>query len=140
MAIVVCKGTKLQHSISSVLTDLAQIIGMDLPEAETETFESDTLDNSDAGIPYTPTGRSEGGSMSCELFLDPALAGHQELTDDIADPANRLPKDMKIIFANAGATEWPFSAAGVGLGGTVALADGLKANASFKLSKIPTYP
>jgi len=140
MAKVVGKGTVLQEEISSVFTAVAQIISIDLPEGETETVEADTLDESGAGIPYEETGRTEGGSLSGEMYLDPALAGHQQFTDKLNDPLTNLPTNYKVIFADSGTTEWPFAAAGVSLGGQIVVNDLVKANFSLKLDKIVTYP
>lgn len=137
MAIVKCKGTTLQQKLSSVYTTVAQIISMDLPEAQSETFEADYLDNASAGIPYEPTGRTEGGSCSGELFYDPALAGHKALTELLRVPQA---EDWKIVFADTGASSWTFAGAGFSFGGTVALNDGLKGSFSIKLNGIPTYP
>ncbi|MCH7700664.1 MAG: hypothetical protein IID37_03150 [Planctomycetes bacterium] len=88
MSKVIGKGTVLQESIATVFTAIAQIISLDLPEAETETVEADTLDNANAGIPYEATGRTEGGSVSGELYFDPTLAGHQQFTDHLLDELN----------------------------------------------------
>jgi hypothetical protein len=137
MAQLKCKGTKLQQSIASVLTDVAQIISLDLPEMEAETYEADTLDNALAGIPYAPTGRTEGGKCSGELFLDPALAGHKALIALLTTPALC---NWAIKFADAGTTTWPFSGAGLSLGGTVALKEGLKGKFGIKLNGLPTFP
>lgn len=137
MAKIKCKGTSLSQTISAAYVAVAQIIDLELPTAESETFESDTLDNTDAGIPYDPTGRSEGGSCSGNLFYDPALAGHKNLTELIRVPAKET---WKITFADTGSSTWTFSGAGFSLGGAVALNDGLKANFSIKLDGIPTYP
>jgi hypothetical protein len=137
MAIIISKGTKLQLSVASVYTDIAQILSLELPEMESETFESDTLDNANAGIPYTATGRTEGGKISGELFLDPALSIHKTLLGLLKTPAESL---WKIIFANTGATAWPFTGAGFSLGGSVALKEGLKAKFGIKLSGLPTFP
>ena len=135
MAKLKCKGTALQQKIATVFVAVAQIISLDKDEMASETYESDTLDNADAGIPYDATGRSEGGNLSGELFLDPALAGHKVLTALIAYPQE---EDWKLIFTNA--VEWPFKGAGFGMGATVALNDGLKAAFTIKLSKLPTFP
>ena len=137
MAFVKCKGTAIQQEISSVYTTVAQVIGLDLPEAESETYEADTLDNAGAGIPYKPTGRSEGGSCSGELFYDPALTGHKSLTELIRAPAA---ENWKINFVDTGTSTWTFAGAGFSMGGTVALNDGLKASFGIKLDGIPTYP
>lgn len=137
MAKIKCKGTALQQTISSTFVAVAQIVSLDKDNMESETYEADTLDNTDAGIPYAQTGRSEGGSLSGELFFDPALAGHQRLTALLTYPQEEA---WKLIFADAGLTEWPFTGAGFGLGVAVALNDGLKAPFSIKLSKLPTFP
>jgi hypothetical protein len=136
MAVIKSKGTVLKQEISTVLTAVAQVISWEHSGAESETFEKDTLDNTSAGIPYGQTGRSEGGSFSFELFFDPALAGHQAITDLVITPAEC---DWELTFADTGTTQWPFTGAGVGFGVTVALADGLKASVSVKLSGICDY-
>lgn len=137
MAKVKCKGTALAQEISSAYVTVAQVISLELPTAESETYEADTLDNTNAGIPYEPTGRTEGGSCSGELFYDPALDGHKDLTELLRAPAA---ENWKITFADTGASTWTFAGAGFSMGGTVALNDGLKANFSIKLNGIPTYP
>lgn len=137
MAKVICKGTVLQQDISSTLTAVAQIISLTLPDMESETTEVDTLDNTDAGIPYLSTERTEGGSVSGELFLDPALASHKAMLSLLDTPTET---DWNIIFADTGATEWAFTGAGFGFGGAVALPEALKGTFSIKLSGLPTFP
>ena len=137
MAHVICKGTALQQLIGTVYTAIAQLISLDLPEAESETYEKDTLDNTDAGIPYGATGRSEGGSLGFELFYDPALAGHQAVLALITTPTE---ESWKLVFVDGGTSEWAITGAGISFGGTVALNDGLKGSGSIKLSGLPTYP
>lgn len=130
-----CKGTILQQQLATTYTAVAQIISLDLPDMESETYEADTLDNTDAGIPYESTGRTEPGSLSGELFYDPALAGHQALLALLTTPADEL---WKIIFVDT--EEWTFTGAGFSFGGTVALNDGLKGSFGIKLDGLPTFP
>lgn len=137
MAKVKCKGTVLKMDISESLTAVAQVISLTLPDMESETTEVDTLDNTDAGIPYLSTGRTEGGSTSGELFLDPALAGHKAMLDLLETPAET---DWSFTFADTGATEWLFAGAGFGFGGAVALPEALKGTFSIKLTGLPTFP
>jgi len=143
MALVKCKGTSLAQEVGTVSTVIAQIISLDLPDFEAETYEADTLDNTDPGIPYEPTNRVEGGAIGGELFFDPALAGHQALLAILGDPSTLMssdanPEEMILTFADTGATAWTFTIAGFSFGGTVALNDGLKGTFSAKLNKIPT--
>ena len=137
MAKVKCKGTVLNQTIATVLTAIAQVISLDGPGMESETYEADTLDNSDAGIPYKPTGRSEGGSLGFDVFFDPALAGHLNLLDLLTRPATET---WQIIFADSGTSEWDFDSAGLSFSPTVALGDGLKASCSLKLDGLPSFP
>lgn len=137
MAKVKCKGSVLQQDISSTLTAVAQVISLTLPDMEAETTEVDTFDNTDAGIPYMGTGRTEGGSVTGELFLDPALAGHKAMLDLLETPVET---DWALIFADSGTTTWLFTGAGFGFGGAIALPDALKATFSIKLTGLPTFP
>jgi hypothetical protein len=141
MAYIIGKGTKLQIEISSVLTDTAQLISIDLPEHAAETFENDTLDNSGVGIPHKATGRVEGGSVGFEGFLDPVLASFQALTDLVNTPILATTGDgANIKFADAATTSWAFQMAGITIGGTVVLNDGVKFSGSIKLNGVVTFP
>ena len=135
MTILKCKGTKLQSEVATVLTDIAQLLSIEGPDSEVESFEADTLDNADAGIPMKPTGRVGGGSVSFEMFLDPALAGHQALLAKITTPVS---DSWSLIFSDT--TAWPFEGIFKSLSPTVDLADGLKASGSVELDGIVTYP
>lgn len=137
MTKVVSKGTVLQQEISSVFTAVAQVISIDQSGAESETFESTTLDTSGAGKEYAQTGYTEGGSLSFELFYDPALAGHQAISDLLTTPADQ---NWKVIFADTGSTEYPFTSAGVGMDFSVAMNDGLKATVNCKIDGLGTWP
>jgi hypothetical protein len=137
MAICKCKGAALKQTIATVLTAVAQIISLDGPEQEAESFEADTLDNADAGIPYKPTGRTEGGSLSGEMFFDPALLGHQHMLDLLTDPQSEA---WTLTFADTAGTIWPFNGAGLSFSPTQALPDGLKASFSIKLDGMVTLP
>lgn len=137
MTKIVSKGTVISQTVGAGLVPVAQVISMSQTGAAGETFECDTLDNALAEIPYQSTGRSEGGSVSGELFLDPALASHQYITDDITTPPTTRP--WSVTYADTATTEWTFDVAGVGLDVTVALADGLKASFDLKLSGLPDY-
>jgi hypothetical protein len=136
MAIVKCKGTKLQHTVSASLVDIAQILSIEHSGSGSETFESTTLDG---GVykTFAPTGYSNPGQVSMELFFDPALIGHQAITDLIAAPATNA---MKIIYADTGATNQSFTSAGVEFGATVAMDDGLKASVTYTVTGDPGWP
>lgn len=138
MAFVVGKGTVFSLEVSTVATAIGQVISIDLPEHEAETFEADTLDNSNPGIPYKSTERVEGGSVGIEGFLDPALSSFQIITDRLNDAS--APEGGSVTFADSGTTAWAFETAGTSLGGSVVTNDGVKFNASFKLDGSITFP
>lgn len=137
MAKIKCKGTKLQQELAMTLTDVAQVISLEKSGAESETYDSTTLDTSGAGKEYDPTGYTEGGTVAAELFYDPALAGHQAMTDLLTTPAKQ---NWNMIFADAAPTSYPFVGAGVGFDVAVDMNDGLKGSLSIKLDKIGTWP
>lgn len=137
MAKCKCKGTVLQQEIATVLTAVAQLIDLSISGMKSETYEADTLDNEGAGILREPTGRTAPGSLSGNLFLDPALSGHQSLLDLLTTPALQ---DWAIQFADTGTTTWPFTGAGFEMGVTVAMSDGLKASFGIELADLPTFP
>lgn len=136
MAKVIGKGTKLQHTISMSLADIAQLLSIEHSGSESLTYDSTTLDG---GVhkTYDPTGYSEPGTVSGELFYDPALAGHQAITDIIASPADNA---MKIIYADSANTEQAFTAAGVAFGATVAMEDGVRGSFSYQVDGDPGWP
>lgn len=138
MAKIPGKGAVFELEVSTVLTAIAQLISIDLPEHEAETYEADTLDNTNPGIPHKPTGRVEGGSVGIEGFLDPVGSSFQVVTDRLNDPD--APEGGAITFADAATTTWTFETAGTTLGGSVVLNDGVKFNASFKLDGSITFP
>ena len=137
MSKIIGKGTVLQQTVASSFVAIAQIISLDGPGMESETFEADTLDNANAGIPHMSTGRTEGGSVSGELFLDPALQGHNNLEYLLDNPGSEA---WKIIWADTGTTEWPFTGVGFSLSPAVVLNDGVKASFSIKLDGLPMFP
>lgn len=137
MAIVPGKGTVLQQEISMSYTAVAQLTSISRSGTESETFESTTLDTANAGKTYAQTGYSEGGSYEIEGFMDPALAGHQAITDLITTPADQ---DWKVIYADTGTTEESFTSAGVGVDMDAQMDDGLKFSASLKVDGLPTFP
>jgi hypothetical protein len=138
MAKVRSKGTAWAVSIASVFTVIGQALSIDKDEMKSEDYESDTLDNADAGIPYDLTGRSEGGSISAELFFDPLLACHTYMLGLITTPAK---SNHQLTFANSSLTVWTFSAASVSFTGPkFALKEGVKATVKVKLDGLPTFP
>lgn len=143
MALVATKGTSLEICVAGgTLAAVAQVISIDVSGAVTETYEARTLDQNGPSIVKKPTGYSEPGSVSAEIFLDPGLAGHQVISDVITSPSIPALEDYlvdgSITFADSSA--WTFSVSGIGLDATVAMNDGLKGTLNMDLAEIITYP
>ncbi len=136
MAKVKVKGTVIRQTIATVLTAVAQITEFSHDGAESETFDATTIDTSGAGKEYLQTGYSEGGNFSFSVFYDPALAGHQAITDLVTTPAACV---WEVEFADTGTTNCGFTSAGVGFGFTGAMNDGLKADVNLKLTGLLSY-
>ena len=136
MAKIKGKGTVIQHTISAALTAIAQCLSIEHSGSASQTFDSTTLDGS-VYKTYDQTGYSEPGEVSVELFYDPALAGHQFITDLIAAPADNA---MKIIYADGANTQQSFTASGVEFGMSVAMDDGVKGNVTYTVDGDPGWP
>lgn len=144
MAKLKVKGTVIEQATGTTYTAIAQVTGFNISGIETETYDSRTLDGT-AGVEYDPTGYVEGGSVTFDLLYDPALAGHQAITD-LAVAAHMttsgLPNDVnwKVKFANTSSTELTFVSSGIGVDITGEASDGLRANITLKCDGCPVLP
>jgi hypothetical protein len=130
------KATIFKMTISMSLTAVAQLTDLELSGCEAETYDSTTLDG---GVykTYDHTGYSEPGEASFGLFYDPALSGHQFITDQIDTPADNA---CQITYANSGSTTQAFTGAGWKFAVNVAMNDGLKATAGCKIDGAAGWP
>ena len=142
MALIKAKGTTLNLGIAGASAAVGQVISLELPEMEVETFEADTLDNTNAGIPYKASGRIEGGSVSGELFLDPMVSSTAIKSFLISGAGNLSPaaaSNTATIVLGNGTTTFTFATAGMSLGGTVSLGEAIKGKFSAKLDGIGVW-
>jgi len=144
MAKLKVKGTIIEQSSGTTYTAVAQVTGFSISGIETETYDSRTLDGT-AGVEYDPTGYVEGGSVTFDLLYDPALGGHQAITD-LAVAAhlttNGLPNDVnwKVKFANTASTELTFVSSGISVDITGDATDGLRSSITLKCDGCPVLP
>lgn len=143
MAKIPSKGTALKVDIATVYTTVAQVISLNGPDAEVQTFNGTSLDGG-VGMPKIPTGYVDGGTVSGELFFDPVAATHQQLTDDITNPIRssgaELDRGYKLVWPDSAATEWAFDGVVKRFGPSATLQDGLKASFAVEVNGIVTYP
>jgi len=134
MAKVASKGTVLSIDIATTLTAVAQLTDVSYSGLESETYDCTTLDSGvfkELGL----TGYSEPGELSFSGFYDTANAGHQNLGDLIATPAEA---SAQITFSDSGVIS--FETAGMSLEITAAMADGVKFSATAKATGAVTLP
>lgn len=137
MAKIKVKGTVLQVEIASVFTAVGQIVSLDLGKKESETSETDTIDDATASIEMSNTGRAKQDDTSCEIFYDPDSAAHQFLTDSIDAPA-AFPINGKVILATT--DEVTFIAEGFGMGLKFAKGDFVKAPLTIQHAGLCVWP
>lgn len=77
MTVYAGRTTVLQVTISSSLTTIAGVRGVEFDPGEVETMEVDDL--SDDYVDLDVTGRAGGGSVTADAFWDPANAQMQAL-------------------------------------------------------------
>ena len=135
MTQIVGKGSKIQLSISSVFTDIAQVLDINPPHPKVEHFKTTDL-SSGVGHTYLPTGYVEGGECTFEIFYDMATATHTALLALITTPAV---SSWKVIFANAGTTTWSFSGILESFEPKVAMDGGVKASIKIKVTSTVSF-
>jgi hypothetical protein len=128
------KGTVLQQTISSTLTDIAQLTDIDLSGEGTSGWDSTTLDG---GVYETEdlTGYANGGTVKVGLLFDPALAGHQALVTTISTPATCV---YKLKYSDSGPSTLTYTAASAGLDQKIVMKDGLRGTFTMKRTGAPT--
>jgi hypothetical protein len=137
MAKVVTKNTRLQKSIAAVYTTIAQVKSLKGPNPKVQTYDATALD-SGVGMENKVTGYTQGGTVSGTLFFDPAATTHKSMLSTATTPAS---DSWKIIFADSGLTEWPFTGIVTDPPSpTVDVNAGLMADFSIMLDGIVTYP
>jgi len=149
MAHVPSKGTVLKQSIAgAALSAVAQLTEVSYSGGESETYDTTVLNqvypvghasagSAMAGKTLGLTGYSEPGEVSLGGFYDPALAGHQAISDLVTTPAEC---DWSITFADSANKELVFTSAGVSWEVTASMSDGLKFSSTLKVTGSPTYP
>ena len=136
------KGTILKMDVAASLTAIAEVTGIELSGAKSNTFDATLLSQSAAGEVRQATGFTTPPDVSVDLFWVPTNAGHQAITDELTTPtvavADQL--DGSITYPDSAPTALPFKIAGVEVGQTFAKDDGVKGSVKFTLNGNPTWP
>ena len=136
MAVSKCKGSVIKLDIATVLTPIAQVIGINLPDEEATDFENVTLDQAGVGVGREMDGYVNSSGFGAEVFFDPALAAHVALRTNITTPAKTT---WQVALANADASTFDIVCAGTKLKLGIAARDGLKATLSGNSDGLATF-
>lgn len=128
------KGTVIQQTISSVLTDVAQVIDINVDGEESEEYDARTLDTG-VYLVKELTGHTEPGSVKVTMFFDPALAGHQAIVALLTTPAQCV---WKIKYSDSGPSSLTYTSSKIGLSQAIVSNDGLKATLNMSRTGAPT--
>lgn len=128
------KGSTLQQTISSTLTDVAQVTDVDVTGEASLDYDSTTLD----GAVYETkdlTGYTSPGQVKAGLLFDPALAGHAAIVALMTTPATCV---WKLKYSDAGPSSLTYTSVGVGLDQKIVAKDGLRATLTMNRTGAPT--
>lgn len=128
------KGTVLQQTISSVLTDVAQVIDIALDGEETEEYDARTLDTG-VYLETELTGHTAPGTAKFNAFFDPALAGHQAIIALLTTPAKCV---WKLKYSDAGPSSLTYTSCKLGVSQSIVGNDGVKCAVSMSRTGAPT--
>lgn len=127
----------MQIDIASTYTTIAQAINIGGIGGEAGFIETPTLDQSGAAVPMSATGYTTYEDVTAELYWDPVLAVHQQLTDLLTAPTDD--EGFKFIAADAASTEYDWTGGVKTVSLAVDVGDYMKANVSIANSGI-TWP
>lgn len=142
MAKLRSKGSILQQTISSVLTNVAQVISMDSSGEASLDFDSTTLDQALHYETKDLTGYASPGTFKFELFYDPALAGHvalRSLVDGVGfSPVAPQTCVFKLKYSDSAPSSTTFTVAGISMDEKFSAQDGVRMTLSMNKTSSPT--
>ena len=133
MTAIRAQGTVFQMTISSVLTAIAHVVGIDGPDSTREDI--DVTDLSSGAWREFLAGLIDGGEVALRLNFDPDGATHQALTDQFILTTNVA---CKLIFSDT--TEWPLTCYIKRVGPSIETGGKAEASVTFKVASAITYP
>lgn len=128
-------GTALQRGDGGspeVFTTIANVTSIKPPAMERETIDVTAHDSADGWMEFVG-GLKDGGEVSADVNYDPA--DHDAIVADFEDDAAR---NYRIVFPDADATTWSFSAILTGFETEAPYDDKLSASLTWKVTGKPT--
>lgn len=137
MAYLKSIGSVLEQYVAGSFVAVAQVESFGLSGSGNESYEVRPLDSSDGGVLHLPNGWIEGGSATFGLYYDPALAGHQSITDAQTTPALT---NWRFKHSNVAATAVTFTSGEIRFDEEVPGTSGVKATVTLKISGLVGWP
>lgn len=94
---------------TEVFTTIAEVSNISGPGLSLDTTEVTTHSSSGAWKERIAT-LLDGGEVTFDIFFAPTGATHSQTSGVLKDMKNRTKRNFKLVFPNAGATEWIFPA------------------------------
>jgi predicted secreted protein len=94
---------------TEVFTTIAEVSNISGPGLSLDTTDVTTHSSSGAWKEKVAT-LLDGGDVTFDIFFAPTGATHSQTSGLLKDMKNRTKRNFKLVFPNAGATEWIFPA------------------------------
>lgn len=121
-----------------VYTTLAEVKSISGPKLEADTVDVTNLDSPNGYEEIIPT-ILRAGEVSLDLNFDPADNTHDSTTGLISKWKSSTLAPFKIIFSDAGATEWTFCAYVTSFEPSVSVDEANTASVTLKVSGVVTF-
>lgn len=130
------KGTALLMSISASYTAIPMLKSISISGAQSETFDSRTLDQIGTYGEFEPNGFTAAPTITADGFRDPDDTTQQAfIALMVASPV--IKNNFKVTYADATPLSEVYSGAGFGFDTTASLADGLACTYTIQTSGNP---
>lgn len=131
------KGTALLMSISASYTAIPMLKSISISGAQSETFDSRTLDQTGTYGEFEPNGFTAAPTITADGFRDPDDTTQQAfIALMVASPV--IKNNFKVTYADATPLSEVYSGAGFGFDTTASLADGLACTYTIQTSGNPS--
>lgn len=133
-------GTLLQigdGATAESFTTIAEVVNISGPALSTDTIDM-THHSSPGNWEESLASTLRSGEVTFDINYIPAHATHDASTGLLADFLNRVVRNFKLVFPDAGNTTWSFAAVVTGFEPAAPHDDKLSASVTLKVSGQPT--
>lgn len=120
-----------------VFTTIAEVVEVGGPDLKLDTIDA-TSHGSTGGWEEVVGGILRSGEVSLSINYVPTAGTHNNTTGLLRDMRLRTKRNFRLVFPDAGATTWSFTALVTGFKPNAAHDDKLSADVTLKISGQPT--